>query len=126
MVFERSGGDVMKASGVCLVILGIALCLVGGILALMTLDAYSSYTELKRAGNPFANLIGNDYVYRGGSAAVGLLAGIGFLILGSQQRGEGVKGSASVGKRVPGFVFDGEHWITEDEWAARSQKSVAP
>jgi hypothetical protein len=102
-----------------LLILGIALLVVAGFLALAAMGEYSDYDALRRAGNPFASLKANSYIYLGGTALVGALAGVGLII--ARDPSSVTSGTAPVGKRSNGWVWDGEHWISEAEWAARSE-----
>lgn len=76
----------MKPVGTWLTIIGVVLCLGGALAGVMALSELANYQDIKRSGNPFANLVANNYLYFGGIAATALLAGVAIIILGSQQK----------------------------------------
>ncbi len=67
---------------------GIALLGVGGIFGLMGLSEFGTYATLTTSGNPFAGIRANMAIAFLGIGAVGGLAGIALIIVGTQMKSE--------------------------------------
>jgi hypothetical protein len=78
----------MKPAGVWTMLFGIALLGLGGIFGLMGLSEFGTYTTLTASGNPFAGIRGNMAIAFLGIGAVGGLAGIALIIVGTQMKSE--------------------------------------
>lgn len=76
-------------------IFGIALLGVGALVGLMGLGELGSYATLTSAGNPFAGLKGDLGIALTGVGAVGVLAGIAFIIVSTQFKKESKPDSAT-------------------------------
>ncbi len=101
-------------------IIGIGTLIVGGFAGITSLDEYSRYDRLKRAGNPFAALVSNNYLLFGAVALIGIAAGVGFIILASQQQAK----TFPVGHRSGDWIWDGTKWVAATEAAANPYSNM--
>jgi hypothetical protein len=93
----------MKASGIFMILIGAAMCLVGLIFGVMAVDEYGRYSQLVREGNPFATLVANSGTYLIGTAVLGVLGGVGLILAGAAQKQPANKGT---GLAAPGWYPD--------------------
>ena len=102
-------------------VIGVLLLLVGGGSGMLALGEFGRFSSLESSGNPFSGTALNSAVYLAGIAAIGVLAGIGFLIAPSGKPATAVTPTA--GGPDP---YAGMTWSRKTGWVKDPEAQPAP
>ena len=97
----------MKVAGIWALITGVCCFVVGGFFAMLALSEASRYADLVSAGNPFADVASNSFIYLAGIGALGIFAGVGLILVGAALQSMPGGSPTQRGKHV----WDGEKWV---------------